>query len=72
MLFVTNLTWTSFTSQKSKTQALFRQCFATLYVVIHNLKVSFNWDSIEFNIELIAVVVDVVYCIADYIYFTFH
>ena len=35
MLFVTNLTWNSFTSQNSKTHALFRQCFVWLRSGLH-------------------------------------
>ena len=38
MLFVTNLTWNSFTSQNSKTHALFKQV-----LLCYNLEVSFNF-----------------------------
>ena len=35
MLFITNLTWNSFTSQNSKTHALFRQCcYVTFWFII--------------------------------------
>ena len=41
MLFVTNLTWNSFTVKRML--RWFRQCFLTLLLLIYNLEVSFNF-----------------------------
>ena len=43
MLFVTNLTWNSFTTQNSNTHALFAEAMFTLYILIYNLEASFNF-----------------------------
>ena len=40
MLFVTNLTWSSFTSQNSETHAIY---LGNGFVPIYNLEVSFNF-----------------------------
>ena len=40
MLFITNLTWNSFTSQNSETHALFRHCLLR-YILIYNLEVPY-------------------------------
>ena len=43
MFFVTNLTWNSFTTQNSKTHALFTEAMFFSYILINNLEVSFNF-----------------------------
>ena len=43
MLFVTNITWNSFSTQNSKAHALFRLC-CLRYVLIYNQEVNFNFQ----------------------------
>ena len=51
MLFATNLMWNSFTSQNSKTHALFTNVLLC-YVLIYNLKVSFNFHLIFLQLQV--------------------
>ena len=52
MLFVTNLTWNSFTSQKVKCMLYLGEVLS-LYVLIYNLKVSFNFHSTFLQLNVI-------------------
>ena len=52
MLLVTNLTWNSFTSQKVKCM-LYLGNVLLLYVLIYNLKVSFDFQSTFLQLNVI-------------------
>ena len=55
MLFVTNLTWNSFTSENSKTLVLCLGNFLLRYVLICNLEVSLNFHLTFLQLNVIII-----------------